>query len=94
MPSLFNFLLLFKRIFILTSKLCRFGHVYHNLQPRVTRTLLHAFLDPTKALPQHYGAIQGLAALGPSVVISYLYAFLISKGGCYMFNWINFLFLN
>ncbi|XP_050246702.1 transcription initiation factor TFIID subunit 6-like isoform X2 [Quercus robur] len=46
----------------------RFGHVYHNLQPRVTRTLLHAFLDPTKALPQHYGAIQGLAALGPSVV--------------------------
>ncbi|KAL3851166.1 hypothetical protein ACJIZ3_013048 [Penstemon smallii] len=47
---------------------CRFGHVYHNLQPRVTRTLLHAFLDPSKALPQHYGAIQGLAALGPNVV--------------------------
>ncbi|KAJ8431681.1 hypothetical protein Cgig2_007503 [Carnegiea gigantea] len=46
----------------------RFGHVYHNLQPRVTRTLLHAFLDPTKALPQHYGAIQGLAALGTRVV--------------------------
>ncbi|CAN1193409.1 Transcription initiation factor TFIID subunit 6 [Linum perenne] len=46
----------------------RFGHVYHNLQPRITRTLLHAFLDPTKSLPQHYGAIQGLAALGPSVV--------------------------
>nr|GMC49827.1 transcription initiation factor TFIID subunit 6-like [Ipomoea batatas] len=46
----------------------RFGHVYHNLQSRVTRTLLHAFLDPTKALPQHYGAVQGLAALGPSVV--------------------------
>ena len=47
----------------------RFGHVYHNLQPRVTRTLLHTFLDPIKVLPQHYGAIQGLAALGPSVVI-------------------------
>nr|GMC74522.1 transcription initiation factor TFIID subunit 6-like [Ipomoea batatas] len=46
----------------------RYGNVYHNLQPRVTRTLLHAFLDPTKALPQHYGAIQGLAAIGPSVV--------------------------
>ncbi|XP_068641541.1 transcription initiation factor TFIID subunit 6-like isoform X2 [Aristolochia californica] len=46
----------------------RFGHTYHNLQPRVTRTLLHAFLDPMKALTQHYGAIQGLAALGPSVV--------------------------
>lgn len=51
---------------------CRFGHVYHNLQPRVTRTLLHAFLDPTKTLPQHYGAIRGLAALGPSVVSSIL----------------------
>lgn len=52
--------------------LCRFGHVYHNLQSRVTRTLLHAFLDPTKALPQHYGAIQGLAALGSNVVGPFL----------------------
>ncbi|XP_030509672.1 transcription initiation factor TFIID subunit 6 isoform X1 [Cannabis sativa] len=53
----------------LIASICkRFGHVYHNLQSRVTRTLLHAFLDPTKALPQQYGAIQGLAALGPSVV--------------------------
>ncbi|XP_048498471.1 transcription initiation factor TFIID subunit 6 isoform X2 [Beta vulgaris subsp. vulgaris] len=53
----------------LVARICqRFGHVYHNLQPRVTRTLLHAFLDPKKALPQHYGAIKGLAALGPSVV--------------------------
>ncbi|XP_073302053.1 transcription initiation factor TFIID subunit 6-like isoform X1 [Primulina huaijiensis] len=54
---------------ILVASICkRFGHVYHNLQPRVTRTLLHAFLDPSKALPQHYGAIQGLSALGPNVV--------------------------
>ncbi|KAI8552934.1 hypothetical protein RHMOL_Rhmol06G0306600 [Rhododendron molle] len=53
----------------LVASICkRFGHVYHNLQSRVTRTLLHAFLDPTKSLPQHYGAIQGLAALGPRVV--------------------------
>lgn len=53
----------------LVASVCRrFGHVYHNLQSRVTRTLLHAFLDPTKALTQHYGAIQGLAALGPNVV--------------------------
>ncbi|KAA8527021.1 hypothetical protein F0562_008750 [Nyssa sinensis] len=53
----------------LAASVCkRFGHVYHNLQPRITRTLLHAFLDPTKALPQHYGAIQGLAALGPNVI--------------------------
>lgn len=53
----------------LVALICkRYGHVYHNLQPRVTRTLVHAFLDPTKALPQHFGAIQGLAALGPSAV--------------------------
>ncbi|KAL6520745.1 Transcription initiation factor TFIID subunit 6 [Orobanche hederae] len=53
----------------LVASICkRFGHVYHNLQTRVTTTLLHAFLDPSKALPQHYGAIQGLAALGPNVV--------------------------
>ncbi|XP_024023687.1 transcription initiation factor TFIID subunit 6 [Morus notabilis] len=53
----------------LVASICkRFGHVYHNLHPRVTKTLVHAFLDPTKAFPQHYGAIQGLAALGPSVV--------------------------
>ncbi|PRQ32051.1 putative TAF6 HEAT repeat domain-containing protein [Rosa chinensis] len=50
------------------ARSCRFRHFCHNLQPRLTRTLLHAFLDPTKALPQHYGAIQGLAALGPNVV--------------------------
>ncbi|KAH0751382.1 hypothetical protein KY285_004530 [Solanum tuberosum] len=53
----------------LVALICkRYGRVYHNLQSRVTSTLLHAFLDPTKALPQHYGAIQGLAALGPGVV--------------------------
>lgn len=32
------------------------------------RTLLHAYLDPKKALTQHYGAIRGLAALGSRVV--------------------------
>ncbi|KAL6010270.1 hypothetical protein ACLOJK_000701 [Asimina triloba] len=37
-------------------------------ETRVTRTLLNAFLDPKKAMTQHYGAIQGFAALGPSVV--------------------------
>ncbi|KAK4341882.1 hypothetical protein RND71_037698 [Anisodus tanguticus] len=53
----------------LVALICRrYGHVYHSLQPRVTKTLLHAYLDPAKALPQHYGAIQGLAALGPGVV--------------------------
>lgn len=48
----------------------RFGHIYHNLQPRVTKTFLHSFLDPTKALTQHYGAIKGIAALGSRMVSS------------------------
>ncbi|KAI4308426.1 hypothetical protein L6164_031503 [Bauhinia variegata] len=53
----------------LVASICkRFGHVYSNLQSRLTKTLLNAFLDPKKAMTQHYGAIQGLAALGPNVV--------------------------
>uniref|UniRef100_A0A7N0TUB3 TATA box binding protein associated factor (TAF) histone-like fold domain-containing protein n=1 Tax=Kalanchoe fedtschenkoi TaxID=63787 RepID=A0A7N0TUB3_KALFE len=53
----------------LAASICkRFGSVYSNLQTRFTKTLVNAFLDPKKALPQHYGAIQGLAALGPNVV--------------------------
>ncbi|KAL3636990.1 Transcription initiation factor TFIID subunit 6 [Castilleja foliolosa] len=57
----------------LVASICkRFGLVYHNLQSRVTNTLSQAFLDPLRALPQHYGAIQGLAALGPNVVRYYL----------------------
>ncbi|CAK9164030.1 unnamed protein product [Ilex paraguariensis] len=53
----------------LVATICkRFGHVYNNLQTRLTKTLLHAFLDPKRAMTQHYGAIQGLAALGPNVV--------------------------
>ncbi|XP_019425907.1 PREDICTED: transcription initiation factor TFIID subunit 6-like isoform X2 [Lupinus angustifolius] len=55
----------------IVASICkRFGHVYHNLQPRVTKTFLHAFLDPTKSLPQHYGAIKGIAALGSRMVRS------------------------
>ncbi|XP_047342417.1 transcription initiation factor TFIID subunit 6 [Impatiens glandulifera] len=53
----------------LVASICkRFGHVYNNLQTRLTKTLVHAFLDPKRTLTQHYGAIQGLAALGPNVV--------------------------
>ncbi|XAR68150.1 hypothetical protein NMG60_11003185 [Bertholletia excelsa] len=53
----------------LVASICkRFGHVYSNLQTRLTKTLVHAFLDPKRAMTQHYGAIQGLAALGPNVV--------------------------
>ncbi|BBN03112.1 transcription initiation factor TFIID subunit 6 [Marchantia polymorpha subsp. ruderalis] len=46
----------------------RFGHAYQNLQQRVTRTLVHAFLDPKRAMTQHYGAITGLSVLGLRVV--------------------------
>jgi len=53
----------------LVALVCRrFGHVYHNLQNRLTKTLIHAFLDPAKSLTQHYGAVQGISALGPSAI--------------------------
>ncbi|EXB78675.1 Transcription initiation factor TFIID subunit 6 [Morus notabilis] len=53
----------------LVASICkRFGHVYNTLQTRLTKTLVNAFLDPKRALTQHYGAIQGLTALGPNVV--------------------------
>uniref|UniRef100_A0ACD5TZE3 Uncharacterized protein n=1 Tax=Avena sativa TaxID=4498 RepID=A0ACD5TZE3_AVESA len=53
----------------LVASVCRrYGHVYHNLQIRLTKTLIHAFLDPNKALTQHYGAVQGISALGASAI--------------------------
>ncbi|XP_042004958.1 transcription initiation factor TFIID subunit 6-like isoform X2 [Salvia splendens] len=52
----------------LVASICkRFGQVYYNLQPRVTKTMLTAFIDPSKTLPQHYGAVRGIAALGANV---------------------------
>lgn len=45
----------------------KFGANYHTLQPRVTKALLHAFLDPTRPRTTHYGAIVGIGALGPAV---------------------------
>ncbi|KAI8616841.1 hypothetical protein BC830DRAFT_1116233 [Chytriomyces sp. MP71] len=41
---------------------------YPTLQPRVTKTLLRAFLDPSKPNATHYGAVVGLARLGNEVV--------------------------
>ncbi|XP_056855779.1 transcription initiation factor TFIID subunit 6 isoform X2 [Raphanus sativus] len=53
----------------LVSLICkRFGNTYHTLQSRLSKTLGNALLDPKKALTQHYGAIQGLTALGHNVV--------------------------
>ncbi|KAF9157846.1 hypothetical protein DFQ26_008261 [Actinomortierella ambigua] len=45
----------------------KYGTAYHTLQPRVARTLLHAFLDPEKPFTTHYGAVLGLSRLGPEV---------------------------
>ncbi|KAI3803591.1 hypothetical protein L1987_31747 [Smallanthus sonchifolius] len=53
----------------LVATICkRFGHNYSSLQTRLTKTLLKTFLDRKRTLTQHYGAVQGLAALGPHVV--------------------------
>lgn len=46
----------------------KYGNTYSTLQPRITRTLLRAFLDPLKAMSTHYGAIVGLTHLGPQVL--------------------------
>jgi len=53
----------------LISLVCnKFGKSYKDLQPRTTKTLVQTFLDPTKPLTSHYGAIVGLSALGPHCV--------------------------
>ncbi|KAJ1659743.1 histone H4-like TAF Taf6, SAGA complex subunit, partial [Coemansia sp. RSA 25] len=50
------------------AEICQqFGQSYHTLQARIARTLLRAFLDPTKPLTTHYGAIVGLTKLGVSI---------------------------
>ncbi|KAJ3402998.1 hypothetical protein HDU80_004564 [Chytriomyces hyalinus] len=53
----------------LIAYVCRtYSATYPTLQPRVTKTLLRAFLDPTKPNSTHYGAVVGLAGLGNEVV--------------------------
>lgn len=46
----------------------RFGPSYTSLQGRITRTLVDALDAPKRPLTTHYGAIVGLASLGPIVV--------------------------
>lgn len=49
----------------LVALIClRFGKAYTNLQPRITKTLINAFLDLSRPLTTHYGAIVGLSSLG------------------------------
>ncbi|KAL0477594.1 transcription initiation factor TFIID subunit 6 [Acrasis kona] len=45
----------------------KYGPTYHTIQPRITKALLHAFLDPKRPRTTHYGAIVGITALGPHV---------------------------
>jgi transcription initiation factor TFIID subunit 6 len=53
----------------LIEQICmNYKNSYTTIQPRVTKTLLRALLDPSKPLVTHYGAIQGLSALGYQVV--------------------------
>ncbi len=44
-----------------------YGHLYPTLTPRVAKTLLKAFLDPSKPHATQYGAIVGLWGLGTQV---------------------------
>ncbi|BFZ54557.1 histone H4-like TAF Taf6, SAGA complex subunit [Savitreella phatthalungensis] len=53
---------------ILGSMCDRFGQTYTTLKPRVTKTLLKAYLDNKKPFTTHYGAIVGLTQLGTEVV--------------------------
>lgn len=46
----------------------RYGKAYHTMQPRITKTLLHAFLDVKKPMTTHYGAIVGMSQLGREVI--------------------------
>lgn len=49
-----------------------YGTVYSNMMPRIAKTLLKALLDNEKPLTTHYGAIAGIAALGPQAIDSLL----------------------
>lgn len=53
----------------ITAELCRkFGNTYATLVPRVTKTLARTLSDPAKPIVSHYGAVVGIAALGPHAV--------------------------
>ncbi|KAK7203348.1 hypothetical protein BZA70DRAFT_77915 [Myxozyma melibiosi] len=53
----------------LLNQVCtKYGDTYHTLKPRVTRTLLKAFMDTSKSAGTQYGALSGLTAMGPEVV--------------------------
>ncbi|TPX59799.1 hypothetical protein PhCBS80983_g02240 [Powellomyces hirtus] len=66
---------------LLVSYICTtYGATYQSLQPRVTKTLLRAFLDPVKPLSTAYGGIVGIKALGEEAVKVLLVPNLIGFG--------------
>lgn len=52
----------------LLPKACKIGKEYFIFQARVIKTLANTFLDITRTIPAHYGALKGLVALGQKVV--------------------------
>lgn len=52
-----------------TADARRWGKTYSTLLPRLTKTLLNAFLDPSRPLTTHYGGIRGLGALGQETLL-------------------------
>ncbi|KAI8823471.1 uncharacterized protein EV422DRAFT_565415 [Fimicolochytrium jonesii] len=53
----------------LASYICvTYGGTYQSLQPRVSKTLYKAIVDPARSFAQRYGGFVGLAALGDEAV--------------------------
>jgi transcription initiation factor TFIID subunit 6 len=52
----------------LLPKACKIGRDYFDFHSKVIKTLASTFLDMTKPIPTHYGAIKGLESLGEKVV--------------------------
>ncbi|KAJ5894568.1 Transcription initiation factor TFIID complex 60 kDa subunit [Penicillium taxi] len=65
----------------------KYSHASHTLRPRLVRSCLKSFLDPSKPFSAHYGAIIGIQAIGGSEVVRVLvipnlsdYSKLLSEG--------------
>lgn len=50
----------------------KYSHSSHMLKPRLVRSCLKTFLDPSKPFGAHYGAVIGLQSVGGSEVVRVL----------------------
>lgn len=50
----------------------KYSHSSHMLKPRLVRSCLKAFLDPSKPFGAHYGAVIGMQSVGGSEVVRVL----------------------